>query len=279
MPERVLVTGSTGFIGSHLTKALKKRGYDVVEFEGDIRKKKDIEKIPKDIDGIFHLAAILPYRKSTIKEIFDVNTWAINNLIMNSWIYSKIIYTSSISVYSEPPKYLPVDEIHFTRPSTLYGISKLMGEFYCRFTTSYLDPIILRYSGVYGLGQHQHEAPYRFIKQALANKPITIYGNGNQSSDFTYIDDIVEGTILAYEKNKPGIYNLTSGEETSIKKLAETIIKITGSKSKIKYINKPSDRPFRFYCDISKAKKTFGYNPRSLKEGLKEYVKKMEATK
>ena len=138
-----------------------------------------------------------------------------------------------MSVYTSPPRYLPVNEDHPTSPSTIYGASKLGGELFCRAYSGAMDVTILRYGGAYGKKQNEHYASYRFIKQALDDKPITIYGNGAQTTDFTYIDDVVRGTILAMKKNKPGVYNIGNGEETSIKELAQKIIKLTGSKSKI----------------------------------------------
>ena len=173
-----------------------------------------------------------------------------------------------MSVYSEPPQYLPVDETHPTNPLTIYGVSKLTGELFCNAYSKDIDITILRYGGAYGEGQHKHNAVYRFIKQAQNNQPITIYGNGRQTTDFIHISDIVNGTILVMEKNKPGTYNLGSGEETSIKELAKKIVKLTNSESKIFLDKKNTNRPFRFVLDVKKARKSFGYSPLSLSKGL-----------
>ncbi|MFH1671325.1 MAG: NAD-dependent epimerase/dehydratase family protein [Candidatus Portnoybacteria bacterium] len=278
----ILVTGATGFIGSHLRKELIKKRYNVFLFKGDIRNlgllKRTIKK--HQIKIIFHLAAALSHGDNLNDPflLFDVNARGTLNLLNAAYLnkVKKFIYISSSSVYSEPPEYLPVDESHPTCPSTIYGISKLEGELYCNVYSKVMNVTVLRYCGAYGKGQDEHYATYRFVKQALKNEPITIYGDGKQSSDFTYVGDIVRGTILAMEKNKPGIYNISSGKEASIRELAENIIGITGSKSKIILTGKNTDRPFRFVQDIKKARKTFGYSPLSLKEGLSKYISEIE---
>lgn len=296
---KILVTGATGFIGSHLCKDLVKKGYNVfglfwegekhnVSFllkednfhllKGDIRNFKEIDKIikGKKIEIIFHLAAALP-KKNDIEEpfkLFETNAKGTLNLL-NIACRNKIrkfIYASTSSVYSTPPEYLPVDENHPTFPSTIYGVSKLEGELYCNVYSKKMNIMVLRYCGAYGIGQDEHYATYRFVKQALNDKPITIYGDGSQSTNFTYIEDIIKGTILAMEKNKPGTYNISSGQKTSIKNLARMVIKLSGSKSKIIFIRKETDRPFHFTLDIEKSKRELNYSPLSLEEGLRKYV-------
>ncbi|MFC1964610.1 NAD-dependent epimerase/dehydratase family protein, partial [Chloroflexota bacterium] len=185
----------------------------------------------------------------------------------------KFIYSSSMSVYSEPPRHLPVDECHPVQPSTIYGVAKLAGELYCNVYCKAMDIVVLRYSGAYGKGERESNAVHTFISQALENKPITIHGDGSQTSDFIYIDDAVQGTLLALENDKPGIYNIGSGEELSVHELAERIINLTNSKSKIILTNYDSERPFRFVLDITKAREAFDYSPRSLDEGLGIYMK------
>ncbi len=295
----ILVTGATGFIGSHLCKELIQRRYNVFglspsnEFrniksllnqkkfhllKGDIRNLDCLKKIIKKykIKAIFHLAAVLPHSDDLRDPflLFEVNARGTLNLLNAAYLngVKKFIYISTNSVFSEPPEYLPVDEQHPTQPSTIYGASKLGGELYCHVYSKAMDITILRYCGAYGKGQDEHYATYRLVKQALNNEPITIYGDGTQSSDFTYIKDIIQGTILALEKNKPGIYNISSGEEISIKNLAKKIIKLTNSKSKIILTGKSIDRPFRFVLDIRKARKILGYSPCSLNDRIAIYI-------
>lgn len=283
MNEKILITGADGFIGSHLTKALEEKGYDIVKFSGDIRNKTDIDlPMRNGIDGVIHLAAILPYVGATQLYYHEVNVEGTKNLLSAAVRcgVKKFIYASTISVYSEPTPQSAANRVNVFEessppaPGTTYGKTKREAEVACLLHFDEIDITILRYSGVYGVGQHEHEAPYRFTRQALDNKPITIHGDGTQSSDFTYIDDVVIGTILAYEKNVPGIYNLSSGEETSINKLADTILTLSNSKSDVVYVDN-TDRPFRFVADTAKAVSVFGYKPRTLASGLRKYICKI----
>ncbi len=298
--KNILITGAAGFIGANLCQKLIEKGYNVFGIslsgkkinlrrgtlnkknfhfkKGNILNTKLISKIIKynKIDTIIHLAAVLPSKKDIDNPLFIFKVNAQGTLLLLKEAFknkvNKFIYTSTMSVYSEPPEYLPLDEDHPTKPLTIYGASKLSGELYCNVYSKFINITILRYGGAYGGGQHKHSAVYRFVKQAVKNKPITIYGSGNQSTDFTYIDDIINGTILAMGKNRPGVYNIGSGKETSIRHLAEKIIKLTKSKSKIIFLSKKTDRPFRFILDIDKARKTFGYSPTTLENGLSKYI-------
>lgn len=298
----LLVTGATGFIGSHLCKELIRRGHQVFalshsgrtdnikslmglkEFHlktGDIEDADMMNTLIKSnrIKVIFHMAAQLPGEGNTDSPFscFDINARGTLNVI-NAASHNnvdRLIYASTMSVYSEPPQYLPVDESHPVQPSTLYGVAKLTGELCCNPYSKAINITVLRYSGAYGRGERESNAVRTFINQALNNRPITIWGDGTQTSDYVYIKDVVQGTLLAWENSKSGVYNIGSGEETSVRALAERIIEITGSKSEIVLTDKETDRPFRFFLDIAKSKKDLGYSPRSLAEGLSTYLKEL----
>lgn len=299
MNTNALVTGATGFVGSHLCEELVRRGYNVFGLSrtgrvhnirsllnqkgfhlhrGDIRDVKILSDIVKvnNIKVIFHLAAHRPQSEDLSNSFlcFDINARGTLNLLNVAYLngVDKFIYASTMSVYSEFPSYLPVDEKHPVQPSTIYGVSKLEGELYCNVYSKVINVLVLRYGGAYGKGQPKQNAIPMFINQALNNMPITIYGNGMQTSDFVYVKDIVQGTLLALERDKLGVYNIGGGEEISISDLAKRIINFTGSKSEIVPAGKDTDRPFRFVLDITKSQKDFGYSPYSLDEGLSMYM-------
>jgi len=295
----VLVTGATGFIGSHLCHALVQRGYQVCGLSysgniknikpllqqtnfhlirGDIRDSEAIYRLLKDqnIGAIFHLAAQLP-RVTDFDNPFlslDINARGTLNLLHAACLnkIDRFIYSSSIDVYSEPPEYLPEDEKHPTRPRTHYGIGKLEGELYTQLYAKIIKVTVLRYSIVYGKGGKPSGAVNQFIHQALNNEPLIIHGDGNQSTDFVYIKDVVKSNLLALELDKPGIYNIGSGEETSVKALAQNILQLAESSSNILFTTEESNRPFRFALDISLARKVLGFQPSSLRQSLAEYI-------
>lgn len=298
----ILITGATGFTGSHLCRELLRKGYGVFGLsrsgktqniasllheknfhliEGDIRDMPRIRTIIKDNDVrvVFHLAAQLPQAGDFEDPFlsFEINAKGTLNMLHAAYLrgVEKFIYGSSIDVYSEPPKYLPVDEKHPVQPATNYGVSKLEGELYCNLYSKAMNVVVLRYSIVYGMGQRQDRAISRFINQTLSDKPLTIHGDGTQANDFVYVGDVVQAYLLALETNKPGIYNIGSGEEISVLDLAKKVIKFTKSKSGVRCTGTESNRPFRFALDINEARMALGYSPHSLNEGLLEHIREV----
>jgi len=294
----VLVTGATGFIGSHLCRELLQRGHrvfglsrsgraenlgTVLDHEGfhllrgGLQDMDVVRNIIKDdaIKTCFHLAARLPQPDSSDPALsFDINARGTLSLLQAAYHggVDRFIYSSSIDVYSEPPAYLPVDEEHPLQPSTVYGVGKLAGELCCRLYHGAMNVAVLRYSIVYGRGQESGRAISRFIEQALKDRPITVYGDGTQTNDFVCVGDVVQANLLALERGRPGTYNIGSGEEISVMGLAKLVARLTGSRWKPVLTGQETNRPFRFALDITRAREALGYSPRSLEKGLLERI-------
>lgn len=304
---RVLVTGGAGFIGSHLCERLLKEGYRVVCLdnfdpyyapslkrrnimplldkkgfnlvEGDIRNQELAQQVVKqNIEFIFHCAA-QPGVRASIKDplkTHEVNTTSLLNILracLNSSV-KKIINTSSSSVYGEV-QYLPFDESHPTMPISPYAVSKLMAEHYCRvFCEVYgLKIVSLRLFTVYGSRMRPDLAISIFTNRALRNETIEIFGSGDKTRDFTYIDDVVNASMLALEKGDNGVYNIGSGNRVSIRELANMIIGISGSSSKIVYTLSQEGDAEHTWANIEEAKRELGYNPQvGLSQGLQRYI-------
>jgi len=289
--SRILITGVTGFIGSHLCRRLVEQGNEVIGLShngntkrissvkdkitlriGDVRDYRYLDSIIKyhKIDTIFHLAAQVPYCTDD-KDFVGINVDGTLNIIKAATAnnVARFIHASTMSIYTTPPCYLPVDEYHSTEPRDIYGKTKLAGEMCLKYST--MNVTIVRYAGTYG-EFCDNRAVDIFVSSALNNKPIQIFGDGNHSSDYTHVDDIVNGTVLAWEHGKQTVYNIGSGQETRIKDLVSTIIKLTNSKSEVTTVHNDIERPFRFVLDISKAEKELGYKPQLVKDGLGKYI-------
>ncbi|MDY0386321.1 MAG: SDR family oxidoreductase [Methanolobus sp.] len=301
---KYLVTGGAGFIGSHLCEQLMKKGevvcldsfdpyYDpqvkrknIESFmdnpdfelvEGNILDKQLLFDLFEDVDYVFHDAAQAGVRISVDdpSKSHSVNATGTLNVLeaaVNSGVH-KVINASSSSVYGEV-SYLPFDEKHPNVPVSPYGASKLIAEHYCRIFNELhdLDTISLRYFTVFGPRMRPDLAINIFTKKALKNETIEIFGDGNKTRDFTYIDNIVDANMHAMDHGS-GPYNIGGGERVSILELAEKIIAITDSKSEIIYSASVKGDAQHTWSDVSKARKDLGYSPSiGLDEGLRRYV-------
>src|SRR3990167_617257 len=256
--QKVLITGSCGFIGHHLVKELKARGFYVIGvdnlYDGDeiyshladvFLLKSCGELTKEDLDGVkwvFHLAAIprVPFSVLHPQETQKANVDETLNLFLLSKEVGveKFIFSSSSSVYGEQTKF-PTDEICRTIPISPYAVQKLCAEQYCEiFRKIYgLPTVSLRYFNVYGEEQ-KADNPYtgvitKFIKLKKQGEPLNIYGTGLQRRDFTYVGDVVDANILTAEKGE-GVYNVGTGTNISINELASIISEnIVHSESKL----------------------------------------------
>ncbi|MGB9713960.1 MAG: SDR family oxidoreductase [Candidatus Bathyarchaeales archaeon] len=301
----VLVTGGAGFIGSHLVERLLKGGYNVVVLDdlssgktenldlenrsllflkGDIRNREVVKRALKDVEVVFHLAALVDVSFSVRNPLLvnQVNVCGSLNILEESIKNNveKFIYASSCAVYGEP-QYLPINEEHPTNPLSPYAVSKLAVEKYCKVFNKLhgLKAVSLRLFNVYG--PRQEGNPYsgvvsQFIRRLRSGEPPIIFGDGSQTRDFVYVLDVVDAFCEAMEsKQCVGDINIGSGKETSIKELAETLIDKFGLKNVEPIYAEPREGDIkRSWANIEKAKHKLGYKPNfSLRNGLGKLLK------
>ena len=303
---RILVTGGAGFIGSHLVDKLLNEGFEVTVIDnldtgrleniahhqgregfhfikGDIRDFNLITQTMKDIDAVFHEAALASVTLSIEKPILtnDINvTGTLNLLKASSDLHVKrFIYASSAAIYGDTPS--PQKREDMTpNPTSPYGVSKLAAENYVKlFHKVYgLETVSLRYFNVYGPRQRfDIQSAYGgaitiFLNRLLKNMSPIIYGDGEQTRDFIYIQDITEANMLALNtKNAAGeVFNIGTGTNVSINQVAEVLKEIMNRKDLKNVHADPRPTDIRHgYADISKAETILGFHPKvSLKEGL-----------
>lgn len=309
---KVLVTGGAGFIGSHVVERLVNEGYTVriidnlytgklsniqgplnsgkVEFvKGDIRDASTVEKSLDGVSMVIHMAALVsvPFSVKNPDFTFDVNLLGTLNLLRSSSKkkIKKFVFISSCSVCGDPES-LPVTEESQTNPISPYAESKLIAERYCLgFSERHLlETVILRFFNVYGPRQGLNDYSgviTIFMNKTKKNLPLTIYGDGTQTRDFVNVTDIARAVTASLKSGDVNgeIFNIGSGKATSIKELAETIIELMSTKSKISYQPcRPGDIKDS-YADISKAKKYLYYEPKvSLRKGLQTMIQQKTLT-
>lgn len=306
--SKVVITGGAGFIGSHIAEEIAKE-YEVVVIDnlddyyspeikkqnldlllknknvsfvnGDIRDSTLLKQvIDADVEFVFHEAAQAGVRIS-VENPFkpnDVNVVGTLNVLQASLDagVKRVINASSSSVYGKV-KYLPFDESHPTQPVSPYGVSKLAAEHYCRvFYEVYgLPTVSLRYFTVYGPRMRPDLAISIFTRKMLANEPITVFGDGEQTRDFTYIDDIVRANceLLRTSAADGHAMNIGGGHRITMNELIADLRGIIGSVSEVMYTGKQKGDAEHTLADTSLAKKSVGFEPKfSLVEGLDKFV-------
>jgi UDP-glucose 4-epimerase len=252
----------------------------------DISNKEELSKLFSEIeqvDCIFHLAGQTFRKDQTEPQTYFVNNFiGTLNLLECCRVFNvkKFIFSSSIAVYGlssgqNTPKYLPVDEKHDVNPYDFYDLSKCYSEQLCEFYHRRfgIDCVVLRYSRIYGPGTEK-ALVFQAAKKALSNDPIEIFGD--ISTDFVYVDDVVKANILALQINGFEIFNVGSGQETTLDHLCRTIVQLVGSGSELTQYAEPKSR---FSLDISKAKSMLSYQPTILEAGLAATVSHIEREK
>jgi UDP-glucuronate 4-epimerase len=303
---KILVTGAAGFIGSHLCEellkneknsvmgvdtfigptplALKLKNLDTLKnhprftfLQKDLMLI-DFQQLLSTIDVIYHLAAIPGVRSSWGT---DFDPYVTSNILVTQRLLEacksasikQFIYASTSSIYGEMDG--KVSEDKKPAPLSPYGITKLTGEHLCHVYSKYfgIPMTILRFFTVFGPRQRPDMAFHRFIKQIHDNKAITVFGDGTQTRDFTYISDCVKG-VAAVLQNKKAIgetINIGGKERASVLEVISLLEQISGKRAKIQYSNQVLGEPKHTWADISKATSVIQYAPSiSLKEGLKK---------
>ncbi|MFH1420617.1 MAG: GDP-mannose 4,6-dehydratase [Candidatus Aenigmatarchaeota archaeon] len=305
--KRVIVTGADGFMGSHLTEKLVVLGAETSIFvrgtsvcgttqfqlkniphlrdklkhilTGDIACTDTIELIKKiEPEIIFHLAADAYVPKSFIQpnEVTHTNVMGTLNVMhaAKDTNVGQVVVTSSSEIYGTSKE--PISEEHELNPTSPYGASKAAADRYAlAYHITYGLPIaIIRPFNTYG-PRHTYDVIPKFIDLAIHDKPLTIYGSGNQMRDFTYVDDMINAfLIMGSDKRAIGqAINFGTGTDTSIIDIANKVKAISGSKSEIMHVADRTSEVNRLCCDYSKAKRMFGWAPTvSIDEGLKRNI-------
>ncbi|MCL7388163.1 MAG: GDP-mannose 4,6-dehydratase [Thaumarchaeota archaeon] len=302
---RVLVTGATGFIGSHLCLRLLDLGMEVhglddlsrgslkrakiLENSGmslhkaDVRDWATVHEVLHEVkpDAVIHLAALISVEESIrMPELYmEVNAEGTRNIVRaaSNVGSGRLIYASSAAVYGNPIR-LPITEDHPTSPLSPYGLSKLMGE---RYVTSEFigreKPVILRIFNVYGPGQNPEYAGVitKFMERLSQGDPPIIFGDGEQTRDFIHVDDVVEAFIRSLDTplNETAVLNVGSGRPFKIIELARMMIRLYGLNVEPIHVPPRPGDVRGSYADISLAKRLLGWNPKiSLEEGLRRLI-------
>ncbi|MFH1354009.1 MAG: UDP-glucuronic acid decarboxylase family protein [bacterium] len=301
--KKILVTGGAGFLGSHLCDQLLKRGNEVIcadnFFTGqkgnidhllsnsrfELTRHDIVEPLTVEVDQIYNLAcpaSPIHYQHNPIKTIKTSTVGMVNMLGLAKRVGARILQTSTSEVYGDP-------EVH-PQPETYWGNVNPIGERSCYdegkrvaetlcmdyHRQNNVDVRIARIFNTYGPRMHPDDGRVvsNFIMQALANKPLTIYGDGSHTRSFCYVDDMIEALIRLMDQDQEmGPINLGNPQETSMLELAAKIIQLTKASSEVVYRELPADDPQKRQPDISKARQVLDWQPTTpLNQGLNKTI-------
>ena len=304
----ILLTGGAGFIGSHLVEKFIEKKHKVIVIDNLLTgSKKNLEhffdnenftfteldvqnhiEVVEDLDYVLHLASPASpkaYAEHPINTLKAGSIGTINTLGLSKAKNAKYLFTSTSEIYGDP-LVSPQPESYWgnVNPNgarSMYDEAKRFAE---ATVSSYnriydLDTRILRLFNTYGpkMKINDGRVVTNFISQAITGNDITIYGQGNQTRSFCYIDDTVSGILKAMESDKSEVFNIGNPNEITIFQLAEKVIELTNSNSEIKFVELPEDDPMQRKPDISKANKKLNWFPKvSLEDGLKKTIEWVE---
>jgi UDP-glucose 4-epimerase len=299
---KALVTGTAGFIGSHLSTALVARGADVVgidcftdyypreikeanlaaiprgrfRFVEDSLQQTDLAVLLDGVTHVFHLAAQAGVRRSWGREFLAYtshNVDASQRLLeaVKDRPIERFVYASSSSVYGDVAA-IPMREDAYVQPVSPYGVTKLAAEHLCHlyFINHQVPTVSLRYFTVYGPRQRPDMGFHKFIRAALNGQPITLFGDGEQTRDFTFVADAVAATMAAGDRGRPGaVYNIGGGSRVSINQVLDQIGRLTGRSLDIRRESAQKGDMRDTFADTSRARTELGFAPsHTLADGL-----------
>ena len=290
---KVLVTGGAGFIGSHVVDKLRDRGVSVrvfdmvmptfrrdIEFyQGSLLDLEALRMSLNGIDAIYHLAAV-----ADVKSVFEephfsegINVRGTINVLeaARKIGVGRVIYGSTIWVYSEVPETYVDEDTLLKPPSHLYTATKIASEYYCRsYSKLYnISTTILRYGIPYGPRARDGAVLPIFVKRALSGQPLTIAGDGSQFRKFVYVEDLAEGNVLALKPVAANrIYNLDGQEKVTIKQIAETVRRLAGNVS-IEYVEGRRGDFSGKEISSERARRELNWEPKiGFEEGVRRYI-------
>ncbi|HLA98077.1 MAG TPA: NAD-dependent epimerase/dehydratase family protein [Anaerolineales bacterium] len=294
-----LITGAAGFLGSALAIRLAREGHQVrglddlstgdpqalspdVHFtRGDVNDRPKLWTLLQDVDCVYHLAARVSVPESALypREYNAVNVGGTVSLMeaMRDVGVRRVVFISSGAVYGDQGEQ-PLSESAIPNPRSPYAVSKIAGEYYVRTIGDQwgIETVCLRVFNAYGPGQHlpaSHPPVIpNFLRQAVRDGTIVVHGEGSQTRDYVFLDDVVRGMVAA--ATAPGInrsiINVGSGKETSVRELVQQVVELTGSKAEVIYNPRTDPGVSRMCANIGLAKEKLGYQPRmNLSEGLR----------
>lgn len=299
MPGRLLVTGGAGFIGANLVRLLAERGlagqirvlddesrgrrealapWEVEFVKGDIRDRAVLARALRGVDAVVHLAAETEVVDSVAdpQQSFDVNvvgSFRLLEAMREAGVERLVNASTGGAILGEAPS--PVHEEMVCRPTSPYGAGKAAAEVWCSaYAGAYgMKPVSLRFSNVYGpLSFRKGTVVAAFMRRLLAGEPLVVYGDGSQTRDYIYVDDVCEGIVAALAAESAGVFQLGSGSGTDLERLIDAIVAAAGlpARPQVRY------RPFRAgevrhnWTDVSRACESLGWRPTTpLPEGLR----------
>lgn len=303
---RILVTGGAGFIGSHITEKLVELGHEVIVLDdlstgreeniahlksritfvkGSITDTVLLQEVMQGVQMVFHEAALgsVPRSVEDPRTTHEVNITGTFNVLMAARDagVKRVVYAASSSAYGDTPT-LPKVETMLPNPLSPYAVSKLVGEYYCQvFTRVYgLEAVSLRYFNVFGPRQNPHSQYAavipKFITAALKGEPLTVFGDGEQSRDFTYIDNVVQANLLAMDSPRAvgKVYNVACGGRYTLNELIRQLEAIFGRKLEVQYLPPRAGDVKHSEASISEAQRDLNYRVLvPFDEGLRRTVR------